>query len=133
VRRRKREGGWKQAFGFEEFQRQWIVSLLTQLHEEKRARRERLRLETRARCRELLGALLPPGTRIVVFGSLAKPYAFSRWSDVDLAVGGLPSGLSLEQLAAHLEAELGRPVDVVRLGATRINAAILRTGESWTL
>jgi predicted nucleotidyltransferase len=109
------------------------VSLLTQLHEEKRARRERLRLETRARCRELLAALLPPGTRIIVFGSLARPYAFSRWSDVDLAVGGLPAGLSPEKLAAQLEGELGRPADVVRLGETRINAAILRTGETWTL
>jgi predicted nucleotidyltransferase len=117
----------------EGFQRQWIVSLLTQLHEEKRAGRERLRLETRARCRELLGALLPPGSQIIVFGSLAKPYAFSRWSDVDLAVAGLPAGLSPEQLAARLEAELGRPVDVVRLGETRISAAIVRTGETWTL
>jgi predicted nucleotidyltransferase len=123
----------KDAFGFEAVQRQWIVSLLTQLHEAKRAGRERLRLETRARCRELLGALLPPGTRIIVFGSLAKPYAFSRWSDVDLAVDRLPAGLSPEQLAAQLEAGLGRPADVVRLGETRINAAILRTGETWTL
>lgn len=109
------------------------MSLLTQLHEEKRATRERLRLGTRARCREVLRVLLPPGTQVVVFGSLAKPYAFSRWSDVDLAVGALPAGLSPEKLAARLEVELGRPADVVPLGETRIKAAILRTGETWTL
>jgi len=112
---------------------QLAVSLLTQLHDEKRAIREQLRLGTRTRCREVLRALLPPGTQVVVFGSLAKPYAFSRWSDVDLAVGTLPAGLSPEKLAARLETELGRPADVVRLGETRINAAILRTGETWTL
>ena len=109
------------------------MSLLTELHDEKRAGRERLRLETRARCREVLSALLPPGSQVIVFGSLAKPFAFSRWSDVDLAVGELPPGLTPEKLGARLETELGRPTDVLRLGETRINAAILRTGETWTL
>jgi predicted nucleotidyltransferase len=109
------------------------MSLLTELHEEKRAAREKLRLETRARCREILRALLPAGTQVIVFGSLARPFAFSPWSDVDLAFSKLPSGLSQEELAARLEVGLQRPVDLVLLDRTRLKAAILRTGETWTL
>lgn len=109
------------------------MSLLTELHEQKRAAREQLRLETRARCREILRALLPAGTEVIVFGSLAKPFAFNAWSDVDLAFGELPAGFNLDQLAIRLEAGLHRSVDVTMIDRTRLKAAILRTGERWTL
>lgn len=39
------------------------MSLLTELHEQKRAASERLRSEMRHRCREILRALLPAGSR----------------------------------------------------------------------
>lgn len=67
---------------------------------------------------------------MIVFGSLAKPFAFSLWSDVDLALQELPAGLTAERLAIDLEAGLQRPVDVVLLDQTRLKAAILKTGET---
>ena len=109
------------------------MSLLTELHEQKRSAREQLRLATRSRCRQILRALLPAGTEVIVFGSLAKPFAFNPWSDVDLAFGELPDGLTLDRLAIRLEAELHRSVDVMMIDRTRLKAAILRTGELWTL
>lgn len=109
------------------------MTLLKELHEQKRIAREQLRLATRSRCRQILRALLPAGTEVIVFGSLVKPFAFNPWSDVDLAFGELPGGLTLAQLAIRLEAELHRSIDIVMIDRTRLKAAILRTGERWTL
>ena len=30
-------------------------------------------------------------TQVAVFGSLAEPEAFSKWSDIDIAVWGIPN------------------------------------------
>ena len=109
------------------------MSLLTQLHEEKRATRERLRLGTRARCREVLRVLLPPGTQVVVFGSLAKPGRFSEGSDIDLALESEPPDMSLYQLTSRLAEHMGRRVNVVLLPESRLRDKILREGETWTL
>ncbi len=109
------------------------MSLLTEIHEQKRAARERLRLETRARCREMLQAILPAGTQVAVYGSLTKPFAFNSWSDVDLAFNELPDWLTPDKIAVQLEAALHRPVDAVLIDETRLKAAILRKGEIWTL
>lgn len=111
----------------------YLMSLLTEIHEQKCAAREQLRLQTRARCRALLQTLLPAGTQVAVYGSLTKPFAFNSRSDVDLAFNELPNPLTSEKLAIQLEAGLDRPVDAVLLDQTRLKAAILRTGEIWTL
>ena len=109
------------------------MTLLTELHQQKQARREKLRLETRAGLEAALRTLLPPGSSVVVFGSLVKPYRFDRWSDVDLALYETPGSLSPTEFAVQLETRLGRPADVVLLAETRLKNAILRTGEIWTL
>lgn len=109
------------------------MTLLAEIHEQKRAAREHLRLQTRDRCREMLQTLLPAGTQVTVYGSLTKPFAFDSWSDVDLAFNELPDSLTPDKLAVQLEAGLHRPVDVVLIDETRLKAAILRKGEIWIL
>ena len=39
-------------------------------------------------------------TRVVVFGSLVDPAAFSRWSDIDMAVWGVPAPLFYRAVAS---------------------------------
>jgi predicted nucleotidyltransferase len=72
-----------------------------------------------------------PGIDVWVYGSLVKPGRFSRHSDVDLALSGLPSGMTLEYLQSLLSRDLGREVDVCLLDKTRLKDSILREGELW--
>ncbi|MGH9833078.1 MAG: nucleotidyltransferase family protein [Blastocatellia bacterium] len=39
-------------------------------------------------------------TRVAVFGSLTRPTQFTRWSDIDLAVWGIPADRSYQAVAA---------------------------------
>jgi predicted nucleotidyltransferase len=108
------------------------MTLLAQLGQERRERRERLRVETLQRLRALLGDLVP-GQRVIVFGSLLQPGRFSETSDVDLALDAEPSGLSIYQLTSLLAERLGRSVDVLLLSESRFQDRILQEGEAWTL
>ncbi len=71
--------------------------------------------------------------KAVVFGSLVRADAFHSRSDIDVAIEQEPPGQTCYQLAALLEEELGRPVDVVLLGETRLRDKIIREGELWML
>lgn len=85
--------------------------------------------------REKLGrALLRhlPGIDVWVYGSLVRPGRFRPHSDVDLALSGLPPGMTLDYLQSLLSRDIGREVDVCLLERTRLKEAILREGERWT-
>lgn len=108
------------------------MTLLKQIAEDRRVRRERLRSQTLEQLRTALRQLLPPG-QVIVFGSLLKPGRFQENSDVDVALAEEPPGMSVFQLSSRLAEELGRPVDVVLLAECRFREKILREGETWTL
>jgi predicted nucleotidyltransferase len=95
------------------------------------ARREELRLSTRAELKRALAELLP-SQAVLVFGSLTVPNQFRQDSDVDIALETETDGMSLFSLAGQLEERLGRPVDVVILNRCRFRKKIEREGELWT-
>jgi len=108
------------------------MTLLQQLEQDRCARRERLRQETRQQLRAALRELVSAQS-VIVFGSLAKPGRFNEASDVDVALEREPGEMSVYQLAALLAESLGRPVDVVLLPECRFREKILREGERWML
>jgi predicted nucleotidyltransferase len=67
-----------------------------------------------------------------VYGSLVAPGRFHEWSDVDVALEWLPSGMTLEYLQSLLSADVGREVDVCLINRTRLKPTIERSGERWT-
>lgn len=107
------------------------MTLLAQMQAEKDAHRERLRLAVRARLQAVLGEVLP-GEGCWVYGSLTRTGAYRETSDVDLALEREPVGRSLFLLGSLLEEKVGRPVDLVLLGETRLAEKIRREGERWT-
>lgn len=107
------------------------MTLLAQMQAEKAARRERLRLAVRARLQAALGEVLP-GEGCWVYGSLTRAGGYRETSDVDLALEREPVGRSLFLLGSLLEEKVGRRVDLVLLGETRLAEKIRREGERWT-
>lgn len=75
---------------------------------------------------------LAPGETVFVFGSLVKAGCFHDRSDVDVAFADEPRRFSIYRMQAELEDRLGRPVDVMLLGDTRLREKIEREGERWT-
>jgi predicted nucleotidyltransferase len=109
-----------------------MVTLLQKMNEDRDAQRERLRVSVRDELRAALRDILP-GVPVTVFGSLAHAGRFTEVSDVDLALGAEPAGMSVYQLIAQLSERLGRRVDVVLLSESRFRDKILREGEPWML
>ena len=70
-------------------------------------------------------------TRVVAFGSLTEADRFHPWSDVDLAVWGLPPGDYFEAVARVLDAGGDMKVDLIRAERCRpyLRAAIERGVE----
>jgi predicted nucleotidyltransferase len=101
------------------------------MEQERRRQRECLRAEVRRQLRQALPRTIP-GQRVIVFGSLVKPGRFNENSDIDLALESEPTGMSLYQLTSRLAECMGRRVDVVLLGESRLRDKILREGETWT-
>jgi len=56
-------------------------------------------------------------TRVVVFGSLARPDAFTPWSDVDIAAWGLQPRDTFAAVAALLGLDSEIEVNLVDVGA----------------
>lgn len=112
-----------------------ILPVVTTLLQQRDAKRREARLllwdETR---RTLQTALreLSPGTRVFVYGSLAKRGVFNSASDIDLALTEEPRDKTIWLLQAELEERLRRPIDLVLLSETRLRDKILRDGEEWT-
>ena len=108
------------------------MRLLIQARTRDRRRAEQERLRIREGLNRALHELIP-GHRCWVYGSLTAPGCFREWSDVDLAVDELPAtGPSLYLLTSLLSERVGRPVDLVVIGETRLREKILREGEPWT-
>lgn len=106
------------------------------LHEHRRAcaaRDEKERRGVRVRLRAALAALLPAGTRVWLYGSLAEPGRFREWSDIDLALEDEPPGMTPWRLMSLLAERTGRPIDLALLDETRLRETIEREGELWTL
>jgi predicted nucleotidyltransferase len=108
------------------------MTLLQQMHQDRKARREALRLQVREQLREALEELRPE-KEVIVFGSLTKPGRFNESSDIDLALEREPAGMSVCQLTSLLAERLGRRVDVLVLPETRLRGKIKCEGEVWTL
>lgn len=66
-----------------------------------------------------------------LFGSLAKPYRFSKDSDADIAFVGLKDR-DFFQTIAFLSRELDREVDVLQLEEHPMRNQIMREGIKWT-
>lgn len=99
-------------------------------------REERRRRElARTAKLELLFTALPDAPVAVqdaiVFGSLARPNAFTARSDIDIAVHRLPAR-DYMRLKTYLEDALVRDVDLVELESCRFADAIRRKGIRWT-
>lgn len=109
------------------------VKLLQQAIRERAANDECERTNVRALLRAALTELLPVGSRVWIYGSLAKPGRFREWSDIDLAIEDEPRGVSIWLFMSLLAERTGRPVDVAVLSETRLRETILREGEAWTL
>ena len=92
--------------------------------------RETERVALRRRLREALSALCS-GTEVLVFGSITRTGKFFRRSDVDVAFEQLPGDLSPYGLASLLEEKVGRPVDLVVLGQSRLAQKIRAEAERW--
>src|SRR5438552_2836764 len=106
---------------------------LVQERDARRAReREQVRLSVRARLHEALGSLCP-GRAVFVFGSITRAGKFYRQSDIDLALEQLPEGLSHYALIGLLEEGMGRSIDLLLLGETRLREKILAEAERWTV
>jgi predicted nucleotidyltransferase len=71
-------------------------------------------------------------TRVVVFGSLTRPHAFTPWSDVDIAAWGLKPRDTFAAVAALLGFDADIEVNLVDVGACspEVLAAIEREGRA---
>lgn len=106
------------------------MRLLLERNARRARERETERLALRSRLREALAELCP-SREIFVFGSLTRTGKFFRRSDVDIAFEQLPEGVSPYGLAGLLEEKVGRPVDLVLLGETRLREKIQAEAERW--
>ena len=90
--------------------------------------RRRLLAATRVALKSLL-----PGETVWIYGSLVRPGGFNEYSDIDVALARSPPKFSEFWLQGELELRLGRRVDVVVLGETRLADKITREGRKWIL
>jgi uncharacterized protein len=58
-------------------------------------------------------------SRIVVFGSLARNSGFTRWSDIDMAVWGLPPEDTFHAIGAVMDLPADIPVNLVDVNTAR--------------
>jgi predicted nucleotidyltransferase len=98
----------------------------------KAAHNEAERRRVLAAARATMETLLP-GETVWIYGSLIRPGRFNEYSDIDVALARPPPKFSEFWLQGELELRLGRRVDVVVIGETRLAQKITREGEKWTL
>ena len=83
---------------------------------------QQLARDAAQRLRDQFGA-----RRVVLFGSTVERSLFTRWSDVDLAVWGVPPEQFYEAVAAVTSLHVGIPVDLV--DAEQCNEDLKKTIE----
>jgi predicted nucleotidyltransferase len=116
---------------------EWLIvklppmTVLQQMEEGEKRRREQMRLAARAELRTALREFLPAQT-VIVFGSLVRPDRFREVSDIDVAIESEPSGMTVCRLTSLLGERLGRRIDIISLPECRFRDRILREGETWT-
>lgn len=108
------------------------MTVLDRVIEERRREREYLRLNTLQICKEALKSL---SERIefefaYIFGSIVKPYRFTEFSDVDIAIQGLDSSNFL-YAASFLSDFIGFEVDLVEFEKLKFKNKILSEGILW--
>jgi predicted nucleotidyltransferase len=108
------------------------MNLLIKRQQRRLQQREELRIAVRETLRAALHELAP-GEKVLIFGSLTRPYAFHEKSDVDIAFIEEPQKFSRYGLQSRLEEWIRRPVDVLILGECRFGPKIEREGEAWTI
>jgi predicted nucleotidyltransferase len=69
-------------------------------------------------------------SRIVVFGSLTRPYSFTHWSDVDIAAWGIAPEDTFRAIGAVMDLGAEIPVNLVDVNTVRpsLLATIERDG-----
>jgi predicted nucleotidyltransferase len=82
-----------------------VMWLLAREGERRQQEDEALAARTRDPLRAALARHIP-GTPVWVYGSLVAPGRFHEWSDVDVALEWLPSGMTLEYLRSLLSADV---------------------------
>jgi predicted nucleotidyltransferase len=107
------------------------MDLLKRREERRMQRREELRMAARQRLRDALHQLAP-GEKVLLFGSVTRPYAFHQRSDVDIAFVEEPRDISRFGLQARLEEMVRHPIDLIVLPECRFSRKIEREGEPWT-
>ena len=110
-----------------------MATLLQEMAQEKVRQLEGERERLVAALRQEITALLAPGEIVFVYGSITQPGRFADTSDLDLALVRRPPAFSEFWLQGELEMRLGRRVDVVLLGETRLREKIESEGWRWTL
>ena len=81
--------------------------ILDQVKKEKRKLREAVRVEVLDKLKIALSESPVTVREAIVFGSLAKPYTFSDYSDLDVAIHSMNPRVYLA-LKCYLEGKLGR-------------------------
>lgn len=109
------------------------TQLLDEALESEKIKREELRLQLIER---LFGALHKLHRTIAfheayLFGSITRPYKFSKDSDIDIGFTGLKDEDFFKAMA-FISGELGRDVDVVQLERHRFAEKIKKEGIKWT-
>lgn len=68
--------------------------------------------------------------RVVLFGSLTRPGAFTRWSDVDIAAWGIPADATFRAIGAVMDLRTEVPINLVDVNCCKpsILAAIKQDG-----
>ena len=108
------------------------LDLLHQRDHQRKAKAERLRLQTIERLRGVLAEVIP-GAVVWVYGSLIQSGRFNQYSDIDLAVESKLGCQSMETLQSVLAESLGCRVDIGWLGESRLEQKIRCTGSRWTV
>jgi len=103
--------------------------LLDEVLRAKKEKREALRVAQIKKVRAAIDKLAEQlsFTRVYLFGSLVKPYAFYPESDIDIGFTGL-KGADFFKAMAFLSSELGREVDVIQMEGHKLTPKILKEG-----
>jgi len=65
-----------------------------------------------------------------LFGSIAKPFKFSKDSDIDIGFVGLMDGDFFKAMS-FISREIGRDVDIIQLETHRLAEKIKKEGIKW--
>ena len=111
----------------------YSTELLDKALDRERKQQEKLRLRLLQRLPRVLDALKKEVSfrEAYIFGSLTKPFGFSRRSDIDVGFVGLKDD-DFFKAAAYLSGKIAVDVDVVQMERHRLRKKIKKEGIRWT-